>query len=243
MKKTLQTFRYQIKAFSGGIFFGFLIILSTVAVTDLVYFLTDRLYNTVHPVVSLTVPFEVTTGLFALLIGLVLFITNFKVAVANGVSRKTFLLADLPAAGIAAAAFSVFNLAVVKVHGLYWPVNSISELIYPNISWAGFLILQFALYILLIIIGWFITLAYYRSSTPVKWAISLAPFVLFGLLRVANARSGGAIFEAIEEYLRMSLGTEIGKPDSYRAAASMAAYSAILGGLVYLLFRRAPLKD
>jgi hypothetical protein len=35
----------------------------------------------------------------------------------------------------------------------------------------------------------------------------------------------------------------MGQPDSYRAAASMIAYSAVLVGFVYLLFRRAPLKD
>jgi hypothetical protein len=236
MKKTLQTLRYLAKSYSSGIFYGFLVILGTVAVTDLVFYLTDQAYNTVHPVVSLTVPFEVTAGIFTLLIGMVLFIPDFKVALANGVSRKTFLLANLPAAGIAAAAFSIFNLVVMKVHGLFWPVNSISDLSYPQSGWVTFLLVQFTLYFLLIMVGRFISLAYYRSSTPARWAISLAPFVSIALLAVADARSDGRIFEAISQYLLWSLRFP-------RALLSMLAYSAILYGLVWLLLRRASLKD
>ena len=236
MNKVLQTLRYLAKSSSKGIILGFLVILSTVAISDLVYFLTDYAYNTVHPVVTLEAPFEVTTGSFALLIGLVLFIPTFKVALANGISRKTFLLANLPAAWIAAAAFSIFNLVVVKVHGLFWPIVMIIEWNYPQIGWAGLLILQFALYFLLITAGWFTTLAYYRSSVPVRWAISVAPFVLFGLLRVAQARSGYPIFAAIWEYLLWSMRMD-------RAPFTLLAYSAILCGLVFLLLRRAPLKD
>lgn len=236
MKKTLQTLRYLFKSSSMGIVFGFLVILITVAISDLVYFLTDYAYNTVHPVVTLMAPFEVTAGIFALLIGLVLFIATFKVVLANGISRKTFLLANLPAAWIAAAAFSIFNLVVVKVHGLFWPITTIIGWNYPQIGWAELLIFQFALYFLLITAGWFITLAYYRSSVPVKWAISVTPIVLFGLLRVAQARFGYPIFVAIWEYLLWTLSFP-------RAVFSLLAYSAILCGLVYLLIRRAPLKD
>ena len=235
MNKTLQTIQYLVKSFSGGILFGCLIILSTIAVTDLVYFLTDR-YNTVHPVVSLTVPFEATTGIFALFFGLALFIADFKVTLANGISRKTFLLSNLPTAAIAAAAFAVFTLAAVKVHGLFWPIRTLIEQMYPFIPWAWAVVFQFALYFLLVIGGWFITLAFYRSSKLGKWALSLAPFVLVAALSVADARSRGAVFAAIGDYLRLSMRGDI-------APFTLLAYSAILCGLVYLLLRRVPLKD
>lgn len=235
MNKTLPTFRYLTKSLSVLLVSGFLITLGTVAVVDLVFYLTDRA-STNHQVVSLTVPFEFVTGIFALLIGVVLFITNFKVALANGVSRKTFLLANLPTAGIAAGVFSVFVIAVIKLHGSVWLINSISELFYPNMDLLWFLVFQFTLYFLLIMIGRFISLAYYRSSIPAKWTISLAPFVLFGLLEIANARAGGAIFAAFRDYLHWSLWPT-------RVATSLLAYSAILFGLTFLLMRRTPLKD
>ena len=136
-----------------------------------------------------------------------------------------------------AVALSIFNLIVVLVHRLFWPITFLSELFYPQAGWAGLLLLRFALNVLLIVTGWFITLAYYRSIVPVKWAISLAPFVLYGLMKAADARSGGAIFTSIGDYLKWST------TGPYQAAVSWLAYAAILCGLVYLLLRRAPLKD
>jgi hypothetical protein len=74
-------------------------------------------------------------------------------------------------------------------------------------------------------------------SGPAKWAISLAPFVLFGLSRVVNAVSPGVIFELLATIRREYLVT------AWSAAGSILAFSVILIGLVYLLIRRAPLKD
>jgi hypothetical protein len=236
MKKTFQTARYLFKSFAWVTISGFFAVLVNVAITDLVYHLTSRNIAP-PPMVSLTTPFEVVDIVFALLIGLVLLITHFKVALANGISRKTFLLANLPLALMAAAALVIFNLIVVQIHGLFWPLNFISNLFYPHASLAGLLFLQFTLYFLLIVAGWFIALAYYRSSVPIQWAISLAPFVLYGLIRVANAFSAGAIFTSLGNFLRMTTS------GPYKAAFSCLAYSAILYGLVYLLIRRAPLKD
>ena len=97
MKKTFQIARYLFKSLVWVTVSGFFTFLVNVAITDLVYHLTDRNIAP-HPFVSLTTPFEVVGITFALLIGLIPFIANFKVALANGVSRKTFLLANLPVA-------------------------------------------------------------------------------------------------------------------------------------------------
>ncbi len=172
MNKINQTLRYLSKGFVVMTVFGFLAILVNAAITDLVFFLTDR-YNSVHLVVTLTAPLEFAAGLFALMSGLMLFLVNFKVVLANGISRKTFLLANLPIAALAAAALSIFNLLFVQLHRLFCPIILSSELIYPHTGWAGLLILQFTLYFLLIISGWFINLAYYRSTKPFKWLIPL----------------------------------------------------------------------
>ena len=236
MKKTLQTFRYLSKDFSRMIIIGFVSILVSGAITVLIFHLTGG-NNPVYRDVVFTAPFELTAGVFALLFGLLLFIGNFKVTLANGISRKTFLLANLSAAGIIAAAFSIFNLTSVQIHAGFWNFILFSVVFYPDINWTGLLILQFALYFLLIMIGWFITLAYYRSSVLVKWIISLSPVGLYYLLRVVNALSGGATFTSIWIYFHWSTF------NPYRTGISFLAYAAILYGLVYLLIRRAPLKD
>lgn len=233
--KTLPTFRYLMKSLGPWIVIGFFVILCTVAASDLIFYFTEK-YHPLETVVPLTVPFEFSTGVFALLIGLAQFISDFKVGLANGISRKTFHLANLLSAGTWAAAFSIFNFLVAKVHGLFWPIAFSSEVFYPQIGWAEILILQFTLYLLLIMVGRLIALAYYRSSTAGKWAVSLAPFVLLGLYLVGNARSGGELGAALWGYHRLTMGMDL-------APVTLLVYSAILAGLVYLLFRRAPLKD
>ena len=236
MNKTLQTLRYLLKGFSGLTIIAFLSILGNVAVTDLVFYLTDR-RNPVHQVVTLTAPLEVTAGIFALITGMILFLINFKVALANGVSRKTFLLANLFAACLMSAALAIYIMIVLLVHRLFWPLILVSHLAYPGISLAGLLLVQFAQYFLLTVVGWFITLAYYRGSVAVRWAISLAPFILLGLYLAADAQTSGAISAAFKTFWDFTLRSTPGM-----ATISLLVYAASLVGLVYLLFRRAPLK-
>jgi hypothetical protein len=238
MKKTRQTLQYLLKSSSTGMIIGVLVILGVVATTDLVFFFTDQ-RNPVHQVVSLTVPFEGATGLFVFFLGLALFVADFKVALANGISRKTFFLASLFTAAIMAAAFSIFNLTVVKVHGLFWPINSINDVNYPRSGWAEQLLvqfsLQFPLYFYLILAGRLIVLSGYRCNTLAKWAISLAPFVLLILYNVADARFGGPISRAFNDYIVWST--------NYPTTVFiMLAYAAFLCGLTYLAIRRAPVK-
>ena len=240
MEKTLQTLRYLLKSISTGIVIGLIVSLGTVAASDLLFYFTAKYYplysKTPLTTVPLTVPFEFTTGIVALLIGLVLFIPDFKVALANGISRKTFLLANLLSAGTAAAAFSIFNLLVVAIHGIFWPITFSSDLLYPKIGWGFLLIWQFALYLLIILAGRLIALAYYRSSALGRWVLSIAPWALLGVWVVANARSEGALRAVLSEYLQWSLWFTRGSP-------MLLVYSAILCGVAYLLIRRAPLKD
>jgi len=238
MDKMKQTFRYLLKSVKGITVIGFLCILGTLVFTELIFNITNNYYQAIpsrHDV-TLTAPLEVTAGISALLTGLIFLIVTFKVVLANGISRKTFLVANILVACFIAAAYSIFNILLVFVDGLFWPVTLSSQFFFPQIGWPGLWIFQFALYFLLITAGWFIALAYYRSSIPLKWMISLSPFVFYGLLKAVDTRLGGAIFRWINEYQHASMRMEI-------APVTLLAYSILLCGLVYLLIRRAPLKD
>jgi hypothetical protein len=233
MEKILQTIRYLSTGFVLMVAIGFGSLLGNVLFTNLIFHLTDR-NNLGQAAGPLTVPLEFTAGVFALLTGLLLFLINFKVVIANGISRRTFLIANLPVALAAAAALALINGIVLWVHEFFWPAVSISHLIYQQVSSPGLLLVQFALYFLLIAAGWVITLAYYRASVPKRWAISLAPFVLYALLRMTN-------FE-MESFIRFSLGLVGSERNPYQGAAVLFVYAAMLYGATYLLIRRAPLK-
>jgi hypothetical protein len=165
MEKILQTMRYLSTGFILMLAIGFGSLLGNVLFTNLIFYVTDR-DNIGRAAGPLTVPLEMTASVFALLIGLLLLRTNFKVVIANGISRRTFLFANLPVALLAAAALALFNGMVVLVHGFFWPAVLFIQLIYPQVGWAGLLLVQFGLYFMLIAAGWVITLAYYRASVP-----------------------------------------------------------------------------
>ena len=242
MQKTGQTFRLLLRRSNELILGVFFSILATVAFTELIYYLTSRTISTPEAV-SLTVPFENITGFIALLFGITQIITNFKITLANGVSRKNLMMASILSAAAAAAALSIINLIVALVVNFVaalspqlLPVNFVSSLFFFSLSWLMLLLLQFVLYFLSIASGWFITLAYYRSTAPLKWAISFLPFLLYALLRTANAYTNGGLFNAINDYIVLSTKTP------YTTFISFLAYTIVACGLVYLLIRRAPLK-
>jgi hypothetical protein len=236
MDKILQTMRYLSTGFTLmlGIAFGSLI--GNALVTNLIFHLTDRsnLGRTVGP---LTVPLEFTAVVFALIIGLILFLANFKVVIANGVSRRTFFLANLPVALLAAAVLALMTTVVVLVYSLFWPVMPLSLVIYPLFGWPGLLFLQWALYFMAIAAGWLISVAYYRASVAMRWVITLVPLVLITQLRAIDTQSGGAV----DAFVRTSFG--LGNPSNpYQGGMFLLAYGVLLAGVVYLLIRRAPVK-
>ncbi len=247
MGKTLQTFRYLLKSLTPLAIVEILTLLAGVVVTHLIfYFTAGELYESFREKATpLTMPSEFIASLFALMIGFVFFTTHFKVILANGISRKTFWRANLLVALILAAGFAACSLALTELHRLVWPqAILISELVYPFAGRVWIWLLQSAGYLLLTLVGYFSALALYRSSPAGKWAIVLSPFALYALLKVVNARSRGVVMEAIGEYLKLSMGLETGgEPQVWVAVLSLSIYALVLCGLLYLLLRRAPLKN
>lgn len=237
MNKTFQTFRFVSRSFAFMTIIGFFCILVSVVATNLIFYLTD-MYDSImtqRTLVSLTAPLEVTAAIFALLTGLVMIINNLKVILANGVTRKTFWLANLPAALLTALALTLFNQLIVLISGLFLPVQLISDMIYPLDGWFSKMVFQFGAYTLLIVLGWFIALAYYRSSTLMKWVISLVPYFLLREF-LALARSDFLATQTRIAIVNVLFGTPA------RTGLTFLIAAAILSGLVYLLLRRAPLK-
>jgi hypothetical protein len=236
MEKILQTMRYLSTGFVLMLAIGFGSLLGNVLFTNLIFHLTDR-NNLGRAAGPLTVPLEITAVVFALLIGLLLFLSNFKVVIANGISRRTFLIANLPVALLAAAVLALINGIVVLVHELFWPAVSISHLLYQQVSSAGLLLVQFGLYFLLIAAGWVISLATTGPACRCAGSSRWRPSCCIALLRVINFETGGAV-----TFFRFSLGLVGSQPNPYQGAAFLFVYAAMLFGATYLLIRRAPLK-
>jgi hypothetical protein len=241
MNRALRTIRYLAKSSLLVTVIGFFTILLSWGITYLIFQLTDH-YHQANTVGPLTAPLEFTASVFVLIISLSYFLSHFKVALANGISRRTYILASLPAAALTASAFSLFNLGVLLFSQLGWPIVMVTNLVYPHISWFGLFAVQFSQYLLLILAGWFVALTMYRSSKPVKWIIALTPFALVYGLQAADNLSGGLVYKAIHDYLIVTFGLQSANPQPYTAIGFLLMYAALIYGLVFLLIRRAPYK-
>ena len=235
MNRTLQTIRYLTRNLRWMMIAGVLVMLGVVILTDYIFYRTGG-FNMSQSSVPGTV--EMTAGVFSLLIGLLYFRPHFRVALANGISRKTFMLANLPAAGIMAVVFAITTQVILNVHNLIWPISSITNAFYGStMVWLRAMLIQFLLYFLLICLGWFVSFIYYRSNTMMKWIISLAASFVFFLPTIAPQEYYMSIAPAIHDFL---MWCRIG---FVRAPLMLLGFSAILFEFTFLLIHRAPLKD
>jgi hypothetical protein len=177
------------------------------------------------------------------IIGLIFFSPSFKYTLSQGVSRKTYFLAASVSIALVAAVltvlvvvFYVINLKVANVWMLY-------EMIYRDHGLVGLAAWEFAALLFLGILGWLIRLAYYVSNRLTKYIISIGPFVLVSLLILFNALADGAIGRAVWGFLKAVMGLSFSSPNPYIGMTSMLAAAVVLGGVVFLLLRRAQVND
>lgn len=183
---------------------------------------------------------EGSTAIFLFVLGLNLFKTSFKFLSANGVTRRRFFRENTLAIMIIAALLTIIDTimgATFKLLGHYQPLY---EQIYGNITLLNGIVWAFAYYLTAIMLGWFITMLYYRSSSLLKIVISISPAIVFIGLTYLN-RIWGHVFSTIGQFFIKFW--SINNLNSYVAARNLLLFTVLLGGLVFLLMRRAPVKD
>jgi hypothetical protein len=236
MEKIWKTTRYLFKSVLGLVVIGFLSILGNQAVTSTIFYFNRKGGEADRQLSNHT---EVTAAIFILLISLLFFSNQFKVMLGNGVSRKSFFWANIATLAAISAAFALFVTLVTLAHLPFEPMTLLSQALYSGSSLFDSTIFQLAAYFLIAMLGWVIHLAYYRSGTMMRWVISLAPFVLLWIL-IGEIRSSGVLWDLLAALMGFS---DPSAPNQYIGSLSFLVLTALLGGIVYLLIRRAPLKD
>jgi len=178
-----------------------------------------------------------------LIMGLLFFAASFKYTLSLGISRKRFFWAGNLSMVILAvvmtvivAVFYFINLKVANVWMMY-------SLIYQNRDFAGLIIWEFAALISLGMLGWLIRLIYYISNRQIKIVVSIVPFVLASLLFLFNALFDGIIGRALLSFVKFAMGLSGQEPDPYTGALSFLVAAVIMGGIIFLLLRRAQVND
>lgn len=214
---------------------GIVIMLGVVVVSDYIFYRTGGLDMSQSMGLDAA---EVFAAVFTFLIGLMLIRPNFRVSLANGISRKTFMVANLPVAVLVASFFAVANQIIAAIHNSLWPPKPGWETWFPTSSgWLWPLLFHIMLYLMMILAGWFTSFIYYRSNTMMKWVISLSASFIFFLPTFAPEFYSMTISPVIRALYLWRLQNPV------RGPLIILILSAFLFGLTYWLVHRAPLKD
>lgn len=178
------------------------------------------------------------------ILGLVSFVPSFKFMLANAVSRKSLFWANIFSMAIISVAWAAaLTLVLSFINKMHLKMIVVYPLFYKDSSTMGTVVWFSGTFFLLIVLGWFITMAYYRSSKRMMYAISLAPFILSGILTVINQTTGGKLFDSIIKFIVTAMGFSGSVPNPYIGSVSMLLFAGIICALNYLLIRKAQLKD
>lgn len=183
-----------------------------------------------------------STGIFIFILGLNTFKNSFKFTHANNVSRKRFYYGTMIAIVIVslfmAFADTIFTSIFLEI-GNY---KSNFQQIYNSVSFVDNFFWSFGLLLFATILGWFITMLYYRANNILKIIISIMPVIIIIIFSYINTLFNGKVFKSLISFLGSIMGVT-GNVNPYNAVLSFTIGSIGLLALSYLLIRRAPIKD
>ncbi len=187
--------------------------------------------------------------IFLLVVGLNAFKPTFHMFSANGISRKTMFVSFVATTGILCSGMAIIdsiNALIINQFVEYQPFmiqifasrySSIGLSVYGE----GFL-WMFFMYTASMMLGFFISTAYYRMNKPLKLIISIGVpvFFLIVLPLLDVQLFHGEVYKAIGTFIAFCTGRLSGSP--YVAMASNVVFYAIFAILSFLLMRRATVK-
>lgn len=200
---------------------------------------------------------EMATVIFLFVIGLNSFKENFLMLLQNGSSRKTIFTSGVLSMLIISAGMAVIDFIILMLSKLATgnmkalKVMGIFEINYgrhvDNIG--GFqahtesLIFQILMYLAFVLIGYFITIAYYRMNKAAKTAVSIGvPVGIFVILPLIDGTLlKGRISDWTNDLFNYAFGLQSQSP--YHAMVTFLLISVVFAALSWLLMRRAVVKN
>lgn len=238
-----STVRYMCHDMKKSITIFYLILLSL--------YLTSYVLNTMLDGVYFSMNGNVSSSVYAFIVGIVVLKEPFLMALQNGVSRKTYWFSTLLTFGLSAAVISIAETFFTSIGRLVnsetFRVESIYSMIYSKrvADLDGFregietLLLLFALTFMLFAIGYFIGTLYYRMSKTIRLLVSIGTpvLLLFVLPLVESTFTKGAIIRFAGKVALAALGYKTQNPYTFMLSGLLV--SVVMMGLSWLLIRRA----
>jgi hypothetical protein len=178
--------------------------------------------------------------------GLVIFPPNFEYLLSQGISRKKFFMTTVFNLAVFAAVCAILVMIyyAVTLQTVQSSSNMvIYEAIYHNQNLLAMVVWEFTILFMLGMAGWTVSLIVYVSSRKIRISIITGLAILVPLLITLNNVTDRAITVALGKFIKIILGFSSHSPDSYTAAGSLLAIAVILGGVIFLILRRAQVRN
>jgi hypothetical protein len=191
---------------------------------------------------------DMASAIFLFVAGLNSFKQNYLFLSTNGITRKAqfqgFLIIALMIAAGMAAIDTIYSNILSQFVNYKSMFSQLYSGISDNLNTLSFILENYVwsitLYLFSMLLGYFITTAYYRMSRALKIIISVSVPVFFSMVfpAIDYAITGGKISRWIGDAMSFCIGK-----NPFIATVSYVAGAALFSGLSYLLVRRAPVRQ
>jgi hypothetical protein len=186
---------------------------------------------------------DIIALIYMIVPGIVFFPQGFKYAVAQGISRKTYFLAGGLSIVILAIVLTLLTVIFYAINLRVSNVWMVFQSAYRGQNMFSMAVWEFGALLFLGVSAWLICLIYYLGNTKTNVFITIIPFILVPLFILFNALAGGAIGRAIWDFFVTVMGYSQSSPNPFIGTASLLAAAVILGGGIFLLLRRAQVRE
>jgi len=199
---------------------------------------------------------ETSSIIFLFVLGLNFFKENFYFAQANNISRVEYFKAAAIAILQIGLSMAILDVIINRIYNIFGINPTMYDMIYNRFFsldtnrelWIqsnsmqtlfGTVSLLFALYIVALAIGMFITLIYYKCNKIMKLVVSLGPIAIIAIL-VNISKNYPKFSEEAVTFIGNILG--LSTSNAYMAVITFICMFTIIMSFVYLLVRKAVVK-
>lgn len=170
------------------------------------------------------------------------FFGSFKFALVNGVSRNTYYWSSVITVVCFAFVLSIVSgLFVVLIESVATTYTIFTLLYGKNVL--GMFVTMFAAGIFFAMLGWFISCVFYRTYRKQRLIIAAALLIIPAVFILINYYTGGALGTSLFRFMKNIMGFGMAAPNPYIASASLVTMGIILCAAIYLLVRRAGIRE
>lgn len=196
--------------------------------------------------------FEMSTNIFIFVMGLNAFKSVFRFGLANGISRKSIFMGTMITMGLLSVFMTLITSIITPLSSKAINNTSIFYALYGErygadaftlVSILENIVWQLATVIFVYLIGYFITVLYYRLNTIMKVVVSVGvPVSLFYLIPILlmlfpELKVGEKLFNLV----KLLSGSTTNNP--WIAVLTLLCASIVVGIITYLMIRRSVVKE